>query len=85
MSASDNPQDNGQTGGVNLAVERILRSICVVATKSWSSMLHIVSFALNNSVHASAGFTLFHVNGLAYPRSPLALPLRCFGLGEGAC
>ena len=46
-------------------------------------MLPVVEFALNNSVHASTGFTPFYVNGLTDPRVPLTLPLRGSGLGGG--
>ena len=38
---------------------------------------------MNNSVHASTGFTPFYVNGLTHPRVPLTLPLRGSGLGGG--
>ena len=46
-------------------------------------MLPIVEFTMNNSVHASTGYTPFYVNGLTHPRVPLTLPLRGSGLGGG--
>ena len=46
-------------------------------------MLPIVEFTMNNSVHASTGYTPFCVNGLTHPRVPLTLPLRGSGLGGG--
>ena len=38
---------------------------------------------MNNSVHASTGFTPFYVTGLTHPRVPLTLSLRGSGLGGG--
>ena len=46
-------------------------------------MLPIAELAMNNAVHASTGFTLFHVIGLTHPRVPLTLPLRGSGLCGG--
>ena len=46
-------------------------------------MLPVIEFAMNNSIHASTGYTPFYVNGLAHPRVPLTLPLRGSGLGGG--
>ncbi|CAI5731704.1 unnamed protein product [Peronospora farinosa] len=51
--------------------------------KRWSSMLPVVEFALNNSVHASTGCTPIYVNGLTHPRVPLMLPPSGSGLGGG--
>ena len=46
-------------------------------------MLPVVEFALNNSVHASTGYTPFYVNGLTHPRVPLTLSRGSSGLGGG--
>ena len=46
-------------------------------------MLSVVEFALNNSVHASTGYTPFYGNGLTHPRVPLTLPRGGSGLGGG--
>ena len=45
-------------------------------------MLPVVEFALNNSVHASTGYTPFDVNGLTHTRVPLTLPRGGSGLGR---
>ena len=74
MSTADHPQTDGKTERVNRVVEDILRSVCAETPRRWSSMLPVVEFALNNSVHASTGYTPFYVNGLAHPRVPLTLP-----------
>ncbi|CAI5730846.1 unnamed protein product [Peronospora farinosa] len=83
MSTADHPQTDGQTERVNRVVENIIRSVCAEMPKRWSSMLPVVEFALNNSVHASTGYTPFYVNGLTHPRVPLTLPPSGSGLGGG--
>ena len=83
MSTADHPQTDGQTERVNRVVEDILRSVCAETPRRWSSMLPVVEFALNNSVHASTGYTPFYVNGLTHPRVPLTLPRGGSGLGGG--
>ena len=55
MFTADHPQTDGQTERVNRVVGDILRSICADTPKSWSLMLPIVEFALNNAVRASTG------------------------------
>ncbi|KAG4043124.1 hypothetical protein PC123_g21405 [Phytophthora cactorum] len=80
---ADHTQTDGQTERVNRIVEDILRSVCAEAPRRWSEMLPLVEFALNNAVHASTGFTLFYVNGLANPRVPLTPPRRGSGLSGG--
>ena len=63
----DHPQTDDQTERVNCVVKYILRSVCADTPKRWSSMLLVVEFALNNSVHASTGCTPFYVNSLTHP------------------
>ena len=74
MTTADHRQTDGQTERVNRVVADIIRSVCIDAPKRWSSMLPVVEFALNNSVHASTGDIPFYVNGLMHPRVPLTLP-----------
>ena len=83
MSTSDHSQTNGQTERVNRVVEDILRSVFAETPKRWSSMLPVVEFSLNNSAHASTGYTPFYVNGLTHPRVSLTLPPSGLGLGGG--
>ncbi|KAG3011223.1 hypothetical protein PC120_g14574 [Phytophthora cactorum] len=73
MSTADHPQTDGQTERVNRVLEDTLRSVCAVAPRTWSERLPVVEFALNNAVHASAGFTPFYLNGMRHPRVPLTL------------
>ena len=80
MSTADHPQTDGQTERVNRVVEDILRSVCAETPRRWSSLLPVVEFSLNNSVHASTGYTPFYVNGLTHLRVPLTLPRVELGL-----
>ena len=81
MSTADHPQTDGQTERVNRVIGDVLRSICAESPKTWSSMLPVIEFGLNNAGHASTGFTPFYVNSLTHPRLLLTLPLRGSGLG----
>ena len=83
MSTADHPQTDFQTERVNRVIGDVLRSVCAQKPRSWSAMLSVVEFALNNAVHASTGFTPFYINGLTHPRVPLTLPLRGSGLCGG--
>ncbi|POM64287.1 Pol protein [Phytophthora palmivora] len=73
MSTADHSQTDGQTERVNRVLEDTLRSICAEAPRSWSDQLPMVEFALNNTVHASTGFTPLYLNGLRHPQVPLTL------------
>ena len=73
---------DGQTERVKFVVEDILRCVCSDTPWRWSSMLPVVEFALNNSIHASIGYTLFYVNGLTHQYVPLKLPRGVSGIGE---
>ena len=44
----------------------------VATPKEWSKQLPCVKFAINNSAQASTGETLFYVNGLRHPRTPVS-------------
>ncbi|KAE8985042.1 hypothetical protein PR002_g22756 [Phytophthora rubi] len=82
MSTADHPQTDGQTERVDRVLEDILRSVCAAESTKCSTLLPQVEFALNNAVHSFTGFTLFYVNGLRHPRTPLTLPLAS-SLGGG--
>ncbi|GMF41138.1 unnamed protein product [Phytophthora fragariaefolia] len=85
MSTADHPQTDGQTERVNRVLEDTLRSVCAEAPRTWSDMLPMVEFVLNNAVHASTGFTPFYPNGLRHPHVPLTLRggTRASGLSGG--
>ena len=73
MSTTDHPQSDGQTERVNRVVEDILRAHCSEHPRSWSMLLPLVEFALNNARHALQGETPFFVNGMRNPRIPSTL------------
>ncbi|GMF50515.1 unnamed protein product [Phytophthora fragariaefolia] len=85
MSTADHPHTDGQTECVNRVLEDTLHSVCAEAPRTWSDMLPMVEFALNNAVHASTGFTPFYLNGLRHPQVPLTLRggTRSSGLSGG--
>ncbi|KAG2778518.1 hypothetical protein Pcac1_g11308 [Phytophthora cactorum] len=69
MSTAAHPETDGQTERVNRVLEDVLRSYAT-SFPSWSSLLPLAEFALNNAVHASAGLTPFFVNNARHPRVP---------------
>ena len=84
MSTADHPETDGQTERVNRVIEDILRSFCSTNPRTWSSLLPSVEFSINNSVHASTGFSPFYLNSLRHPRLPHTLTNRSssrFGVG----
>jgi hypothetical protein len=84
MSTADHPQTDGQTERANRVAEDILRSYCAENPASWSELLPMVEFAMNNAVHASTGLTPVFVNGLRHPSLPLCLMGGPKTGGEGA-
>ena len=72
MSTAAHPETDGQTERVNRVLEDVLRSYATTFS-SWSSFLSIAEFAINNSVHASHGFTPFFVNFGRHPHVPALL------------
>ena len=73
MSTAAHPQSDGQTERANRVIEDMLRSFCAQFPQEWSSLLPLVEFAMNNSVHASTGYTPFFLNALRHPRTPVSL------------
>ena len=70
MSTTNHPESDGQTERV---LGDMLRSFCTLQPKSWSKALPMLEFAVNNSVHASTGFTPFYLNYFRHPRIPANL------------
>jgi hypothetical protein len=83
MATKDHPETDGQTERANRVIEDILRSLCAESPSTWSDMLPMVEFAINNAVHASTGFTPFYLNGLRHPALPLCLMGDKQDSGEG--
>jgi hypothetical protein len=72
MSTAAHPETDGQTERVNRVLGDVLRSYAT-SFKHWSDLLPLVEFALNNSVHASTGFTPFFLNHGRHPTVPSSL------------
>ena len=85
MSTVNNPKTDVQSERVNCVVEDILRSVCADSPKRWRSLLFVVEFALNESVHTYIGYTLFYANDLMHPRAPLMLTRSGSELGRERC
>jgi hypothetical protein len=83
MATKDHPETDGQTERANRVVEDILRSFCAASPTTWSASLPMAEFAINNSVHASTGFSPFYLNGLRHPALPLCLMGDKVHFGEG--
>ena len=72
--------DRWSNWAVNHVIGDVLLSVCAESTKTWSMMLPVFEFALNNAVHTSNCFAPFNMYSLTYPRVPLTIPLRVSGL-----
>ena len=61
MSTAYHPQTDGQTERANRTLEEMLRSRVNFQQTDWDEHLSAAELAYNNSVHASTGFTPFHL------------------------
>ena len=62
MSTVFHPQMDGATDWANYSIGQILRMIINDDQKNWADKCPMVEFALNSSVSATTGFTLFKLN-----------------------
>jgi hypothetical protein len=69
MTTSYHPQANGQAENTNKTMETILRAYIAPRQRDWDEHLAAAEFAINDSVHASTGYTPFQ---LVYGESPLS-------------
>ena len=70
------PQGNGKAENSNKQMETILRSFCDSRQRNWDLCLSTAEFAVNDSVHASSGYTPFFLNYGFHPRSEIDLTLQ---------
>ena len=70
------PQGNGQAENTNRSMETILRSFCNSRQRDWDSCLSTAEFAINDSIHASTGYSPFFLNYGFNPRSEIDLTLQ---------
>jgi hypothetical protein len=76
MSTAFHPQTDGNTERVNRVLEDMLRHFVDPARSNWDTLLPLLEFAINDSVHESTGSTPFVLNYGKRPRLPLDLVLR---------
>lgn len=74
-STAFHPQTDGQTERVNRVLEDLLRHFTNAEQTNWDTLLPMVEFAINNSKHASSGFTPFYLNYGVHPKTPLSIQL----------
>ncbi|KAG2995384.1 hypothetical protein PC121_g22001 [Phytophthora cactorum] len=72
MSTADHPQTDGRTERVNRVLGDLLKSYAH-SFQQWSDCLPTPEFAIDNSVHAPTGQTLFYMNAMRHPRLPSML------------
>ncbi|KAG4050124.1 hypothetical protein PC123_g14619 [Phytophthora cactorum] len=82
MSTADHPQTDGQTERMNRVLGDLLKSYAH-SFQQWSDCLPMEEFAINNSVHASTGYTPFYVNAMRHPRLPSILGTVASSLSGG--
>jgi hypothetical protein len=73
MSSAYHPQTDGKTERANRTIEDMLRAYVNERLDDWDEHLTAVEFAYNRSVHASTGFSPFHLNYGRDPFTPEAL------------
>jgi hypothetical protein len=76
LSSAFHPQTDGNTERVNRVLEDMLRHYIDPAQATWDSLLPLVEFAINDSVHESVQSTPFVLNFGKRPRLPVDLVLR---------
>ena len=62
MSTAFHPQTDGQTERTNRTLEQILRAYVNIKQNDWDQRLAMAELSINNSVHASTGYTPFYLN-----------------------
>lgn len=62
------PQTDGQTERVNQVLEQYLRCTINYQQDDWTTILPLVEFAYNNTIHSSTQHTLFFANYGYHPR-----------------
>ncbi|KAG4059158.1 hypothetical protein PC123_g5893 [Phytophthora cactorum] len=82
MSTADHPLTDGQTERVNRVLGDLLKSYAH-SFQQRSDCLPMAEFAINNSVQASTGYTLFYVNAMRDLPLPSMLEMVSSSLSGG--
>ena len=87
ITSAYHPQSDGQTERMNRTVEQVLRAFTadygLFHQRDWDSVLSMVEFAINNSVHAGLKHTPFFLNTGQHPITPIML--QVIKDGKTAC
>jgi RNase H-like domain found in reverse transcriptase/Reverse transcriptase (RNA-dependent DNA polymerase)/Integrase zinc binding domain/Chromo (CHRromatin Organisation MOdifier) domain/Retroviral aspartyl protease/Integrase core domain len=78
MSTAYHPQTDGQTERANRTLEEVLRSVVNFKQDDWDQHLDLAELAVNNSLHASTGFTPFYLTYGQHAQTPLDHALAGF-------
>ena len=70
LSTSFHPQTDGQTERANRTLEDMLRAYVNDKHNDWDLHLPTAEFAVNNSIHASTGYSPFYMNYGQHPHLP---------------
>ena len=73
ISTANHAQTDGRSERTNETGEDILRMYCSPFHNDWDEHLLMAEFAINDSVHASHGFTPFQLSMGHHPLTPLAM------------
>jgi hypothetical protein len=79
-STAYHQQTDGQTESVIKLLKRYLIAYAQDHGKDWDQHLTAAEIAINNSMHASTGFTPFFLNYGSHPHLPLNTAMRDVGL-----
>ena len=91
MSTVFHPQTDGATERANRSIAQILHTVVSNDQKDWSEKCPKVEFAINSSINATTGYTLFKLNYGYMPQSgvralarldlfPFLSPFSLYGL-----
>ena len=73
MTSAWHPQSDGQTERMNRTIEQVLRAHTATSEAEWDSLLSMVEFAMNNSLHSGIKNTPFFLNTGLHPLTPIML------------
>ena len=87
FSSAYHPQTDGQMEYVNQILQQYLRCSISYQQVDWVSLLSLVEFAHNNSLHPSTGVTPFFENYGLHPLFKISLPTTLVNpsVEGGAC
>ncbi len=73
ITSAYHPQSDGQTERMNRTVEQVLRAHTAHKPREWDTLLSMVEFCMNNSIHAGLQHTPFFLNTGLHPITPIML------------